>query len=106
MNQRTFVLGGSGAQRVIHDGSYRQTGVGIGGFLDGNAIFEILEGDATAHLGDNRVGVRIPTGEQLSLFDFVAVLDAKRCTVGHFVALTFVAVLVNDRQFARAGNRD
>ena len=29
LNQRTLVLGGGGAQRVIHDGTYRQTGIGI-----------------------------------------------------------------------------
>ena len=65
-----------------------------------------MELQRAGHLGDDRVGVRIPGGQLLARLHLVAVVDGDGGAVGDLVALTLAAELVHHADLAGARHRD
>ena len=79
-----------------------ETGDFVDLFVEGDAFLQILEADRAADFSEDRVGVRIPLGQQLAQLDGFAIPDAETRTVDHLVALLFAATVVHNRERARA----
>ena len=58
-----------------------------------------MESDASADFRNNRMGMRIPAGKQLTLLHFITIFNVEHRAVWQFVTLTFMPVQVYDRQF-------
>ena len=69
----------------------------VGGFLDGNAVDQILEHDLALDFGQHRAGVGIPLGDALAALHLVAVVDEQARTVGQAVRRALLAGLVEDQ---------
>src|SRR5690606_38517675 len=94
------------ARRGVEHDRARQAGDLVDLLRDRDVVDEVLELEVTAHLGHDRVHVRIPARHELTRLHGVAVGDAEGRAVRHLVALALPAELVDDRELARAGRRD
>src|SRR5690606_29486957 len=72
---------------------------------DGDAFLHADEGDDTLHLGDDRVGMRVPLGHDGARLDLVAFLNGNHGTVRQLVALALATEVVRHGQFTRTGPR-
>ena len=77
----------------------------VGLLLYGDAFDEIDKSQRTRNLGDHRVGVRIPTGDQLAALDRVSVTHHEHGTVRQLVTLALAAHLVGDHDLTRTRHR-
>src|SRR5690606_12269753 len=67
-------------------------------------FFHIGELHLTFHLDDDRVGVRIPGGNDLAALCFLTFRYRDQGAVGHLVALTLTTQLISNRQLGRTGH--
>ena len=81
-----------------------QTGELIGLVVHRNTFFHVPELNLTFHLGDDRVGVRVPGGDHLAGFGLVVLAHGDHGAVGHLVALALTTQVVHHRQLRGAGN--
>src|SRR6202044_4055536 len=72
----------------------------------GEPIDEVLELQEAAHFGDDRVGVRIPGGHDLTAGNARAFLDADHRAVRNLVALALAAEFIDDADLTGAGHCD
>ena len=57
---------------------------------DGHAVNEVTEADLTGHLGDDRMGMRIPVGHHLTRQTGITIIAQRKSrTVRHFVTFSF-----------------
>ena len=102
LDHRTQVLVGSTALLVVSYDDIGQTGNVIGFRLDGDAFDKVRELGKTRYLSDNRMGMRIPGGENTAGFNRFPVLDVDHGTIGNLVPLTFTAVVIDKGKFGRS----
>src|SRR3990167_1897546 len=98
LHGRTDVLAGSRTILRIEDFDVGQTGQFVGLALDGDAFFHAHVGHGTFHFGNDRVGVRVPLGNNSASIDLVTFLHRNHRTVRQLVALTLTTELVGNRQ--------
>src|SRR3569623_657236 len=101
LDHGALLFGGRAAVLGIGDHQARETGHFIGGARYGDTLDEIAEAHAARHLGDDRMGMRIPVSHDLARLDAVAVVDAQHGAVRHLVTFAFETGLVQHRQFTR-----
>ena len=101
---RTQILARGRAILGVENGDVGQAGQLVGLTVDRVAFLHVLEFDDTLHLGDDRVGVRIPTGNHVPGFDGVALGHRNDRAVGQLVALPLPAMAVSNGDFAGSGN--
>src|SRR3569832_2272999 len=97
----TLILRGRAAMLGIGDHEARPPRPLIGGARYGDTLDEIAEAHTARHLGDERMGKRIPVGHDLTGLDAVAVVDAQHRAVRHLVTFALESRLVQHRQFTR-----
>src|SRR3990167_3137847 len=102
----TDVLAGSRTILRIEDFDVGQTGQFVGLTLDGDAFFHAHVGHGTFHFGNDRVGVRVPLGDDCTSVDLVAFLHGNHGTVRQLVALALTTELVSNRQLTGTRYRD
>src|SRR3569833_3551145 len=101
LDHGALLFGGRAAVLGIGDHQARETGHFIGGARYGDTLDEIAEAHAARHLGDDRMGMRIPVSHDLARLNAVAVVDAQHGAVRHLVTFAFETGLVQHRQFTR-----
>src|SRR3990167_1515639 len=106
LHRRTDVLAGSRTILRIEDFDVGQTGQFVGLALDGDAFLHAHVGHGTFHFGHDRVGVRIPLGNDGTSVDLVAFLHRNHGAVRQLVALALTTELVGNRQLAGTRYRD
>ena len=104
-HDRTQILRLRAATLRIGDHRRLQTGQFVGLALHGDAIEEVDEAHHTGHLGDDRMGMRIPVGHGLAGLDRRAILDRDDGAVRHLVALALATTGIDHAQFARTRHR-
>ena len=70
------------------------------------AFDQVFEADLAAGFGQNRNAVRIPFAEDGARLDFLVLVDLEDGAGRHFVLLHFAAFVVDERDFAVAGEHD
>ena len=103
-DHRPDVLGTAALLRIEHHEG-RQAGEFVGLAIHGHAVDHIGERDLARHLGNDRVGMRIPVGHDLAGLDLVTVADRQHGTVGYLVALAVAALFVLNNKLAGARHR-
>src|SRR5690606_14523572 len=105
LDGRTNVLASSRTILRIENLDVGQTGQLVGLALDGDALLHADEGHGTLHFGHDRVGVRVPLGDDGASVDLVAFLHGNHGTVRQLVALALATELVGHGQLAGTGYR-
>src|SRR5690606_1094287 len=105
LHRRTDVLAGSRTIFRIEDFDVGQTGQFVRLTLNRDAFFHAHIGHGTFHFGNDRVGVRVPLGDDGASVDLVAFLHGNHGTVRQFVALALTTELVGHGQLAGTGYR-
>src|SRR5690554_166115 len=106
LDGRTNVLARGRTLVGIQDLDAGQAGQLVHLTADGDAFLHADEGDDTLHLGDDRVGMRVPLGHDGARLDLVAFLNGNHGTVRQLVALALATEVVRHGQFTRTGHRD
>ncbi|KAF1069318.1 MAG: hypothetical protein GAK45_01131 [Pseudomonas citronellolis] len=106
LHGRTDVLAGSRTVLRIHHFDVGQTGEFVSLALDGDVLFHAGEGNGTVHLGHDRVGVRVPLGDDGARIDLVTFLHGDDRTVRQLVALALTTEVVSHRQLTGTRHRD
>ena len=68
-------------------------------FRHSNTLKEVLEPQFAGNFRYNRVSMRIPGCDNLTLLHFLSISYCNHCAVRHFVALTLSAMFVDDGDF-------
>src|SRR5690606_26961026 len=103
--RRAQILTGNRALGRVHDRGAGQTGQFVGLTFDRDALFHTGEFHTTRHLGDDRVGVRIPGRNDIAGLDRTLVRHLDGRTVGQLVAFFFAASRIGYRQLTGAADR-
>ncbi len=70
------------------------------------ALNHALEADLAAHFVDNRMGVRVPGGDNTSPGDDIAVVDCQFRAIGDAITFAIDAMLIVNDQLGGTGNYD
>src|SRR5690606_31121623 len=103
--RRAQILTGNRALGRVHDRGAGQTGQFVGLTFDRDALVHTGESHTTRHLGDDRVGVRIPGRNDIAGLDRTLVRHLDGRTVGQLVAFFFAASRIGYRQLTGAADR-
>src|SRR5690348_7182722 len=103
-HRRTQVLGIAAAALRIGDHHAFETGQLVDRRLHGHAIDEVDVAHPARHLGDDRVGMRIPVRDRLASLDLGTVPGREGRAVGDLVALALTTLDVDQADVA--GTRD
>jgi hypothetical protein len=84
--------------RCLHHRRGAQPGAGL--------YNEVIKLELARHLGNNRVSMRIPVCDDLTLLNCSIIRNRNRCAVRYFVTLPFAALLVGNGDLTRARHRN
>ena len=85
---RTALLG-------VHHHQTGQTGDLVGVPLYGDAFLKFGKAYRTGYFSHNRMGVRVPAGNDLTGFDGITVLDHQLRTVGNLITLPLATLIIH-----------
>src|SRR5690554_3612736 len=105
LDGRTDVLTGGRTLVNGHHLDVAQTGQLVGLTTDGDPLFHADELDGTGDLGNDRVGVRVPLGHDLTGLHLFTLMDQDDRTVGQLVTLALTTELVGQCQLTGTGYR-
>ena len=102
--RRTQVLARGRTVLRVENRDVGQAGQLVGLAIDRMAFLHVLEFDLALHLGDDRVGVRVPAGNHVPGFNGIAFRHRNDRAVGQLVTLPLPAMAVGNGDFAGSGN--